>query len=57
MEKQLETTYVHGCNRLERYDFKGLEKCKYVDEKKEERTEFFRNTRKDKNVNEKEMEI
>lgn len=33
-EKRLGTTYVHGCNRLELLDFKGLQVCKYINNQK-----------------------
>ena len=30
VKKRLGTTYVHGCNRLELLDFKGLQECKHI---------------------------
>ena len=30
VEKQLKTIYVHGCNKLEMPEFKGLQECKHI---------------------------
>lgn len=33
VEKQSETIYAHGCNRLELLNFKGLQECKHITER------------------------
>ena len=41
VDKQLQTTCAHGCNRLELLDFRGVQECKYVKNPREQIKEIL----------------